>query len=776
MSSPESRQAIERVKLAAPIDEIVRARVPELKRAGAEWRACCPFHAEKTPSFYVNPAKGIWHCFGACGEGGDAIAFVQRFDGLAFWEAVEMLANQYGIELPKQRRAVAGEEARFERLFDALERAATHYERKLAGPEGEPARAYLSGRRLAPTTQQAFRIGWAPEHGNTLLEAALQAGFAERTLIEAGLVRRREGGGEAYDFFRGRLMIPIRDRIGRVVGFGARVLPGSGRDGPKYVNTPETELFKKGSLIFGLDRALDAARRERHLILMEGYTDVMAAHQVGVHNAVAVLGTSTTQEHAQLARRTGARRISLIFDGDEAGRRAAARALGGLLPLGAFDVDVVPLPEGEDPADFLLRAGADAFRERLSAPIPWFEFLAQGLAGREPAALAEGVDELLAVVARVPRPVEQEGLVRALAVRLELPEAAVTAQWEKLPQRRADRSPQRGASPGSPHSRGNTEAAAGVQPNSRGQSGSTGHGVLTGNKGSPPDAPLSARFSFSSSAPSGPVSSARAPTSAAQRRVRRAWGELAGAMLVDNSLIPAYRSFLEVARGRGVLDAASTASSLGGGAGDGHGHGGVEGGVEGGVDGGIDGVANGGAHDGSREVSGTTGEAGSPNSDGALPPCPDEGILRVLETVLALYDEERVDARGDFLPVDTSAVLSALAEDPAARLPASLSAHAERAESARALADGALGILQREARERLVESLRRPSDPSDEAERLRDLNRLFLQKRAARRESPAARAQVMDPADPTSAADSSDPHPTHTLGADRYAPLDEPPF
>lgn len=730
MSSPESRQAIESVKLAAPIEEIVRARVPELKRAGAEWRACCPFHAEKTPSFYVNPAKGIWHCFGACGEGGDAIAFVQRFDGLTFWEAVEMLANQYGIELPKQRRSQPGEEARFERLYDALERAATLYERKLAGPDGAAARSYLEGRRLAPTTQQAFRVGWAPEHGNSLLDAALQAGVSERTLLEAGLVRRRDNG-EAYDFFRGRLMIPIRDRIGRVVGFGARVLPGSGRDGPKYVNTPETELFKKGNLIFGLDRALETARRERHLILMEGYTDVMAAHQVGVHNAVAVLGTSTTQEHAQLARRTGARRISLIFDGDEAGRRAASRALGGLLPLGAFDVDVVPLPEGEDPADFLLRAGADAFRERLAAPTFWFDFLVQGLEGREPAALAEGVDELLAVVARVPKPVEQEGLVRALAVRLALPEAAVLAQWENLPQRRASAQGGQGSQPSaaSRGARGNTRPTAGVQSGA-------------------PDSPAPSHAPQAVSQAVSQTSPVQAPSSAAQRRVRRAWGELAGAMLVDNSLIPAYRAFLSDARGAGVLAPVSQADG---------------------------GRAAGGASSTANGLASGAAEGVSP-PEHALPPCPDEGILKVLETVLALYDEERVDARGDFLPVDTNAVLSALAEDPAARLPSSLFAHAERAESARALADGALGTLQREARERLVQSLRRPADPSLEGDRIRDLNRLLLQKRAARRESPASRAQAPDPSDQTPAPHPAGGLPRNTFDADRYALEDEPPF
>lgn len=702
MQSHETRQAIEAVKLAAPIEEIVRVRVPELKRAGAEWKACCPFHAEKTPSFYVNPAKGIWHCFGACGEGGDAIAFVQRFDGLSFWEAVEMLANQCGIALPKQRRAGPNEDSRFERLYDALDRAAGLYARKLAGPDGAAARAYLESRRLAGATAQAFCLGWAPEQGNALLDAARDSGVLERTLIEAGLARQRVGG-EAFDFFRGRLIIPIRDRIGRIVGFGARLLPGQHREGPKYVNTPETPLFKKGSLVFGLDRALDHARRARHIVLVEGYTDVMAAHQVGIGNVVAVLGTSTTEEHAQLVRRTGAKRVSLIFDGDEAGRRAASRALHGLLPLGAFEIDVVPLPEGEDPADFLLRAGPDAFRERLAAPRPWFDFLLDGLIGLAPAALAEGVDLILGVIARLRQPVEQEALVRDVARRLGLGEEAVRAQWSALPQRRAGHGTGHGAS----HSSTRSSPVSGPMP---------------GNK-----SPVSTVQETADVAPGGERPSlARSPVATQavpvrDRLVRRAWGEIAGAMLLDNSLIPAYRPWAEAALGR------------------------------------------------SRSGEGASGE-GSRLLAG-VPPCPDPLLSRVIEVLLELHDEERQDADGEFLPVDPSALLTVLADEPAAQLPVNLYTHARRAESPRALVDGAVANLAREARQIELRTLRGTSraedDPDRERQKLEDLNRLLLSRRSNR--APVSGGVAL--AGPQALSGDT------TITSDApMAPEDEPPF
>ncbi|MCZ6598730.1 MAG: DNA primase, partial [Planctomycetota bacterium] len=407
MQTSDFRTFIERVKLRSPIEVVVAERVPQLKKKGSRWWAACPFHDEKTPSFSVDPERGTWHCFGACGEGGDVIAFVERFDGLSFVDSLRLLAQSCGEEMPERtgRRGGSGggggDQDELDRLHDVLLRAAKLYARKLRSAEGSAAREYLRGRGFTDEIVEAFGLGWAPARGNPVLEAARLAGFAERVLLETGLIGRGEDG-RAYDFFHGRLMIPIGDRLGRTVGFGGRMLPGDEREGGKYVNTSETRLFKKSRLIYGLHEARDAVRRTRHLVLMEGYTDVWAAHQAGLTNTAAVLGTATTDEHAGLVRRTGARRVTVVFDGDEAGRKAARRALAGLLPTGA-ELDVVPLEQGEDPCDVLVaEGGGEDFRARLDGAREWFAWVVDGLRGLDPRHLAAEVDEVLDLLERLP--------------------------------------------------------------------------------------------------------------------------------------------------------------------------------------------------------------------------------------------------------------------------------------------------------------------------------------------------------------------------------------
>jgi DNA primase len=330
------------------------------------------------------PAAGTWHCFGACGTGGDSIGFLQRIDNLPFLEALEVLAARTGVELPKRTRA-GGAGSRDDRgeqaVRDTLERALVFYRRELATPEGARAAAYLRERGIADATAEAFGVGYAPANGQALVASLRDAGLDLADAIAAGLVRRTDEG-RAYDFFRGRLVIPIRDERGRAVGFGARRLrDDDDASGPKYVNTSETALFHKGRLVYALDRALPRIRREGRIVLVEGYTDVMAAHQHGFDNVVAVLGTSTTEDHAALIRRSGARRATLVFDGDEAGGKAAGRALHGLLPL-EIEIDVVALRGGVDPCDLLVRDGAAAFRAHLDLARGWFEHVLDGLAGR----------------------------------------------------------------------------------------------------------------------------------------------------------------------------------------------------------------------------------------------------------------------------------------------------------------------------------------------------------------------------------------------------------
>ncbi|MEW6072273.1 MAG: DNA primase [Planctomycetota bacterium] len=429
MQDLEFRELVERVKLRSPIATVVGERVKGLKKRGALLWACCPFHTERTPSFAVDPRRGTWRCYGACGEGGDALSFLQRFDGLSFLDALRLLAESAGEKVPdlSSRPSQGPAERHLDRLRGAVDTALRRYRALFAGPSGARARAYIRNRGFTPATEEAFGLGWAPESGNPILEAAGAAGIPLDLLVEAGLAKRAEDG-RPYDFFHGRLLVPIRDRLGRAVAFGGRLLPGDERSVGKYVNTPETPLFHKGRIVFGLDRAAAAVRQRRDLILMEGYTDVMAAHQTGFPHAAALLGTSTTEEHASLVRRSGAHRIFLVFDGDEAGRAATERALAGLLSLG-LELRAASPPEGKDPADILLGEGPAAFAALLEGARDWFPWLVEGLRGAGGAELAAGVDRLFLLFDLLPKPVEREVRLRELADSLEISRAGIAEQW-----------------------------------------------------------------------------------------------------------------------------------------------------------------------------------------------------------------------------------------------------------------------------------------------------------------------------------------------------------
>ncbi|MDZ4772871.1 MAG: DNA primase [Planctomycetota bacterium] len=433
MQHDDFKSAIEAVKLRAPIEDVVRERVPGLKKSGALWKACCPFHEERTPSFTVDPRRGTWHCFGACGTGGDQISFIQRFDNLEFKDALEILAARTGVTLPKrsanfERGVEAGEQ-----LHSVLEVALNFYRSKMRTSEGQSAVRYLRERGLSDVTAEAFGIGYAPSSGQALIEFARTEGI-DLSLLERASLARRNDEGRAYDFFRGRLMIPIKDVKGRVVGFGARRLSDDDEAGPKYVNSAETDVFKKGTLVYALDRAISAVRKSAHIVLVEGYTDVMAAHQCGVATVVAVLGTATTDDHAALIRRTGARRVSLVFDGDEAGRKAAYKALHGLLPL-EVEIDVVSLTGGVDPCDLCVKDGAQAFLAELEHARGWFEFLVAGLGGKSGVELSQDVDRVLELMHRLSKPVYRDSRIRDLARELELPVAGLFEQYKQIEQR-----------------------------------------------------------------------------------------------------------------------------------------------------------------------------------------------------------------------------------------------------------------------------------------------------------------------------------------------------
>ncbi|RRN59217.1 DNA primase [Pseudoxanthomonas sp. SGNA-20] len=357
------------------IVEIVGARVP-LKRKGREYAAPCPFHDERTPSFYVSPTKQFYHCFG-CGAHGTAISFLMNYDRLEFLDAVEELARRAGMEMPKDTRA-GPQDNDLRDQYAALEAAARLFQRQLA--DSPRALSYLQGRGVDADTRARFGIGYAADGYSTLLDA-LGTDERRRKLLErTGMLSRNERGS-VYDKFRDRIMFPIHDRRGRVIAFGGRVLDKDAS--PKYLNSPETPLFHKGRELYGLWQARQANQKLERLVVVEGYMDVVTLFQFGVTQAVATLGTSTTAEHAELLFRN-APDVYFCFDGDAAGRRAAWRAVESVLPRmkDGRQAFFLFLPEGEDPDTIVRKEGAAGFDARLAQATPLSQFFFEEL-GRD---------------------------------------------------------------------------------------------------------------------------------------------------------------------------------------------------------------------------------------------------------------------------------------------------------------------------------------------------------------------------------------------------------
>ena len=338
----------------------------KLIRAGREWKACCPFHNEKTPSFTVNDDKHFYHCFG-CGAHGDAIRFLTEHRGMIFMDAVKELAAKAGMDVPAPDPRAREQAERTSSLTDVMAEVARWYQEQLNGITGADAREYLKRRGIDDATAQRFGLGLAPDSRAALKRALARLG--EDKLVETGmLIRPEEGDRESYDRFRGRLMIPIRDPRGRVIGFGGRILgPGE----PKYLNSPQTVLFDKGRTLFNLDRASPASRAARRLIVVEGYMDVIALDRAGIAEAVAPNGTALTEDQLERLWRLDPAPI-LCFDGDSAGKKAAIRAAGRALPLLRPDrtLRFVELPSGQDPDDVVRSGGREAFEQLLANPEP----------------------------------------------------------------------------------------------------------------------------------------------------------------------------------------------------------------------------------------------------------------------------------------------------------------------------------------------------------------------------------------------------------------------
>ncbi len=378
------------------IVEVIEGRVP-LKRAGREFRANCPFHDERTPSFWVSPQKQFYHCFG-CGAHGTAIKFLMEYDRMEFLDAVEELAQRAGLTVPREARSSAPGE--FAELYEICEAAARYYQRQLA--TSERARAYFAKRGVDEANVRRFALGYAPDSWDALKSALGTDAQRLKALEKAGLLSVGDRG--SYDKFRDRVMFPIHDRRGRVIAFGGRVLEKD--EGPKYLNSPETPLFHKGRELFGLHQARQANTKLARLIVVEGYMDVIALFQYGVTQAVATLGTATTKDHAELLFRNSAD-VYFCFDGDRAGRQAAWRAVESVLPRlkEGRQAHFLFLPEGEDPDTLVRSEGLEGLEARLRAATPLSEFFYAEL-GKDvnltsldgKARLAERVKPLLATI------------------------------------------------------------------------------------------------------------------------------------------------------------------------------------------------------------------------------------------------------------------------------------------------------------------------------------------------------------------------------------------
>jgi len=449
----------------------------ELKRSGRTWKGNCPFHGERTPSFHVYPEDKHWKCYG-CGAYGDVFKFLQQLEGKEFPEVVRALAAEAGIEIPEAAED-DGEEARRRRkerneVLAACDAAARYWAARLQSRHGAEARRYLEGRGVEGDSIRKFRLGVAAEAWSDLAPRLAEKGIALPALLRAGLAIEREKGGGAYDRFRNRLMFPIASMDGQVIGFGGRAL--GEEKGAKYLNTPETPLYKKSKVLYGLDLAREGIRKTRSAVLVEGYFDVIGLHQAGVTNAVAVCGTALTEEHVELLSRCDCREVTVLFDGDVAGLAAPGKAAQALFPAGVSGkVALLPAEGGKtDPDDYARAHGREGVERLLAAAIPLSEFLVDRAAARccgerpREAAL-EGklaaVRELTPYVRMMP-----EGLARSLfedviARKLDLDAAALRAELSGDRVRRG--APHAGAGRGAPVP-GRPDAPGGARPGGAG--------------------------------------------------------------------------------------------------------------------------------------------------------------------------------------------------------------------------------------------------------------------------------------------------------------------
>ncbi len=419
------KEKIEEVQRQTDIVALVSQYVP-LKRRGGNYLGLCPFHNEKTPSFTVNQQKQFFKCFG-CGEGGSVFSFLMKREGITFSEAVRMLARKAGVSLPQGRSASTEKK---DHLYQVNLFALEFFKSCLHSEEGMQAREYIGSRGINKDSLERFHIGYAPNQWEGLLTRARAKGFSPEVLLEAGLVIARDGKNGHYDRFRNRLMFPIFDSVGKVIAFGGRSLDGSE---PKYMNSPETALFQKSKCLYGIDLARGALYKEKRVLIMEGYTDVIMAHQHEVSWAVGLLGTALSTEHIRLLR-PWAEVVILVMDADTAGQSSAERNLETLL---REDVEtrIAELPEGCDPCDFLLKEGKDYFLENIEKATDFFQFKIKRASEKydlsTPAGKLACARELFPLVAEIPDELKRELTIKHLAELLAVEERVLRRELQR---------------------------------------------------------------------------------------------------------------------------------------------------------------------------------------------------------------------------------------------------------------------------------------------------------------------------------------------------------
>lgn len=421
MASDTVQQIKDRLSIVDVVSQYVK-----LERAGGSLRARCPFHAERTPSFHVSAERGTYHCFG-CGVGGDIFSFVQAIEGLDFRGALKVLAEKAGVEITHERPE--HRDAR-ERLFELLETATIFYASRLT----DEAKKYLHDRGISDAIIQSFRVGWAGDAWSDASDYLKSKKFSDKEMLEAGIAKKSERG-TLTDKFRNRIMFPIADSAGRIVGFSGRIFgEKASPEAPKYLNSPETALFHKSRILYGFDKAKQTIRKHNFAVLVEGQMDLLASHEAGWGNTVAVSGTAFTAEHAKLILRM-TENLVIALDADQAGIKAAGKAARAALQAG-LNVKVAQLPTGSDPADLILKEGVEAWRSAIRDSKDIITFLLDVLHAHAPEKdkFRRNVEAIvLPFLSDVQSPIAREQYIREIAHRLNVSEAAVTEAFEKTP-------------------------------------------------------------------------------------------------------------------------------------------------------------------------------------------------------------------------------------------------------------------------------------------------------------------------------------------------------